>query len=159
MLKKYFMFITAVCLVFILLACSNNTFEMTSRSMEPTIKEGEIITADFSAYKEKAPERWDVVVFQSPTIPDNKWAMRIVGLPGEEVSYDSLGILINGERLSLPISNMMYTLYEADKMIEHPYVVPENRYYLLGDNVDNALDSRYWGTVDREKILGKIVNK
>ena len=140
--------------------CQNDKFTMASGAMEPTIKNGEVIQADLNAFKEQLPKRWDIVLFHSPTMPDTEWLMRIVGLPGETVSFDSGGLLINNVRIRSNKIKVKYKKYcaavDSAKIIKHPYVIPKNHYYLLGDNVDDCLDSRFWGAISKDKIFGLV---
>jgi signal peptidase I len=127
--------------------------------MEPTIKEGNIIFVDPSAYKIQLPERWDIVVYKRPTkVYIGPFVMRIVGLPGEVISYDSMGILIDGERFTPPVAGIIYSIDKNDRLIHHPFPIPENEYYLIGDNVNDAIDSRIWGSIPIENIIGKVTN-
>ncbi|MBX3009797.1 MAG: signal peptidase I [Melioribacteraceae bacterium] len=152
--------ISFMIIIVIVSSCRNNSFTMSSGAMEPTIKNGEIIYADLNIFKEQLPNRWDIVIFHSPTMPNTDWLMRIVGLPGETVSYDSLGLLINGERMSNDKNRIHYKLYclnvDSSRIIQHPYIVPEDQYYLLGDNVDDSFDSRVWGSISKDKIFGLV---
>src|SRR5438552_9125773 len=70
-----------------------------TRSMQPTIKPGERITVDYTAYLVASPKRWEVVAFEPPMFTNELWVMRLVALPGETVSFATGGIRINGQRL------------------------------------------------------------
>lgn len=143
-------------MITLIYGCGENQFQMVAESMEPTIKKGEMISADLSIYKTQLPERWDIVLFNSPTMPETNWTMRIVGLPGEVINYDSLGILIDGQRLTPLIPGIKYIKGIGSDTLSHPYTIPENNYYVIGDNVDNSYDSRFWGAVAIDKIFGKV---
>ena len=142
-------------------SCQNNNFEMTSTSMEPTIKKGEVVSADLSIYNKELPSRGDVVLFHSPVMEEVDWVMRVVGLPGEVVSFDSNGILINNNPLDYATFNVKYDMSESgigsSKILVHPYQIPKNQYYLLGDNVNDAYDSRFWGSIPKDQIFGKVI--
>jgi len=131
--------------------------------MEPTIKRGEKISVDSTAYLITAPKRWDVVKFKRT----NQVSLsRIVALPGETVTFATGGVAVNGVPLIPPpfLSNVVYVSVDyfgsgAGSTITSPYVVPTNAYFLLGDCSTNSYDSRIWGAVDRAKILGKVRGK
>lgn len=135
--------------------------------MEPTIKRGEVIPVDLKAYSGSGPIRWDVVVFASPLGGVGHWASRIVALPGETVEIRSGKIVIDGREEALPthLSIGAYQRPKEDlgasvpKPITLPFKVPAGSYFVLGDNVADALDSRFWGGLDRAKILGKVLGK
>lgn len=126
------------------------------------------------------PERGDIVVFRFPKNPTVDYIKRVVGLPGDRIVYANKKILINGE-LAKPISLGYYhALGQGTSMtgaehllenlggIEHSilirqgaasvegvFVVPEGQYFVMGDNRDNSNDSRYWGTVPEQNLVGK----
>jgi signal peptidase I len=129
------------------------------------------------------PERGDVVVFRYPKKaedkdkPDVDYIKRVVGLPGDKVGYFDKTIFINGqpvaqletdnkEELLYPSHTQLLTehlggkdhmiLLDNDKRsLEGEMVVPEGHYFVMGDNRDNSNDSRYWGTVPEENLVGK----
>ena len=90
------LFLTSIILLF---SCGES-YRMVGESMVPTIKDGDFFSADLVAYEKQLPERWDIIIFNSPPMPEKDWVMRVVGLPGEEIDYDSLGLTANGKRLS-----------------------------------------------------------
>jgi signal peptidase I len=136
--------------------------------MEPTIAVGEIIKVDLNAYNSVIPSRWDVVVFKDPIRSESSemWCSRIVGLPDEVITIEASGMLIDGKNIKIP-SGLKIGQYkepvslpnENIKKVKFPYEIPENCYFVLGDNVDNALDSRYWGAIPIELIIGKVPDK
>jgi signal peptidase I len=99
------------------------------------------------------PKRGDVVVFKYPNNPEVAYVKRLIGMPGDKVEMVGHTVYINGQAL---LEN--YTQYiDPGSSFEHfgPYTVPQNRYFAMGDNRDNSQDSRYWGFVPRDYILGK----
>jgi signal peptidase I len=134
--------------------------------------------------KVASPERGDVVVFRYPPEPRVDYIKRVVGVPGDHVAYRNKTLYINGERvplellgpyrndgalpgsvlsretlgrdgheiLTVPSRNMNYgELYDMEAGI----TVPENHYFMMGDNRDNSKDSRNWGLVPEEKLKGR----
>lgn len=126
------------------------------------------------------PKRGDVVVFRYPKQPKIDYIKRVVGLPGDRVAYYDKKVYING-KLAKPQSLGTYQgvgqganmtgaehLVEDLMGVEHSiliqngqstvqgvFIVPEGRYFVMGDNRDNSNDSRYWGTVPEENLVGK----
>lgn len=147
--------------------CSEKQMRQDSSSMEPTIKRGEVLTVDTKAYSSSGPSRWDVVIFDSPLGSGGHWASRVVGLPGESVDIRFGKLIVDGREKALPAgltmgdyrppSNDLAT--NAPGPVVLPFKVPAESFFVLGDNVSNALDSRYWGALDRSKILGKVPGK
>jgi signal peptidase I len=128
--------------------------------MEPTVRKDEKVSFDESAYKTQAPQRWDVVALR-PIKPGDKemtWALRVVGLPGEKISFSAEGdILANGAPLPRP-GPIASVRFVAGQQTEAA-TVPAESYYVLGDNTMKAYDSRYWGPLPRANIIGKIIGK
>ncbi len=94
--------------------------------------------------------------------------MRVVGLPGDTIEIRSNGLHINGNPATAPASLGIQPYLSPSPEIElspeftrppSPFTVPENEFYVLGDNVENALDSRYWGTVPIGTVHGKVMDK
>jgi signal peptidase I len=97
-------------------------------------------------------ERGDVLVFQSVEDPDIDLVKRVVGLPGETIRLARGRVLVDGQVLDEP-----YVL-DGNNRFHQPYgpiVVPEDSYFMLGDNRDTSRDSRYWGTVPRSLVKGR----
>lgn len=131
----------------------------------------------------EGPARGDVAVFEYPTDPSKDYIKRIVGLPGDRIAYDNKRLLVNGEPVSyLPQGPYDYqdergTRFSAGRFMERldgkehsiliqnapfftqraEWVVPEGRYFVLGDNRDNSNDSRFWGYVPDYRLVGKAV--
>ncbi len=121
------------------------------------------------------PQRGDVVVFKYPEDPSINYIKRIVGLPGDRVRYQDKTIYINGEAQSqkllaqLPpqqprvmlmeeqLGEVNHQLYKdvGFARISAEWVVPEGNYFVMGDNRDNSNDSRFWGYVPDELLVGR----
>jgi signal peptidase I len=124
----------------------------------------------------RQPERGDVVVFHPPHEPGKNYVKRLVGLPGDTLEMRDKILLVNGvpqeELFARHIDvrgdavhpDMDWqaghlvaspTPYAPSRDTWGPIVVPEDRFFMLGDNRDNSEDSRYWGFVDRDEIRGR----
>jgi signal peptidase I len=154
-------FIVVLCGIgFTMSGCNRRTFTMPGDAMEPTLRKDERVSFDESAYKNRAPERWDVVTLHPINASDKEmtWALRVVGLPGEQISFSPEGnIVANGAALPRP-SSIASIRFVCGRAAE-PVTVPAESYYVLGDNTMNAYDSRYWGPVPRANIIGKVIGK
>jgi signal peptidase I len=103
----------------------------------------------------KTPKRGDIIVFKYPNSPEVAYVKRLMGMPGDKVEMIGRTLYINGQAL-----NEDYTQYiDPGSVHEHfgPYNVPKGQYFAMGDNRDNSQDSRYWGYVPRDYILGKAL--
>lgn len=104
-------------------------------------------------YKEL--KRGDVIVFKYPKDPTVAYVKRLMGVPGDKLEMIGRTIYINDKPLTEP-----YTQYiDSGSVYEHygPYYVSQGQYFAMGDNRDNSQDSRFWGFVPRDHILGKAL--
>lgn len=124
-------------------------------SMINTINIGDRLLANRLAFLFSEPERGDIAIFDSTDNPGTLFVKRIIGLPGESVKIDEGTVYINNEPL----------LYDYTDIITigdfGPYKVPEGKYFMLGDNRNESLDSRYWTNkfVPIASISGKVFIK
>lgn len=152
-----------------------------SASMRPTLQEGDRIVVERVTHFYKKPQRGDILVFYPPFIKINKsflgilarrtgilcndvaFIKRVVGLPGEKIEIKTLKdgknvVFINDKPLkedyvldpydSIPCSKTMYC---------GPMVIPEGKYFMMGDNRGNSEDSRFWGFLPEYRIVGRAV--
>lgn len=121
-------------------------------SMLPTIQLQDRVIVDKLLFKLSEIQRGDIIVFQPLREVDpsgDPWIKRIIGLPGEKVEIKGGNVLINGVELSEP-----YELEKPEYNFEE-IIVPENSYFVLGDNRNNSNDSHEWGVLPAENIIGK----
>jgi len=119
-------------------------------SMSPALSNGNYILADRQAYQKHLPQRGDIIIFHLPAPSNSDLIKRIIGLSGETVTIDKGQVSINGVPLdeSYISSQAVYT---------GEWKVPEDQYFVLGDNRNESRDSHHWGTLPREYILAKAV--
>lgn len=131
--------------------------EVSGNSMAPTINEKDfIVTEDFSKIK-----RFDVIVFTSPD--GNTYVKRVIGLPGDRVEYKKDQLLINGVKKDEPFlknikkkeNEYVFTTDLDSKELIGMTKIPKNQYFVLGDNRRLSKDSRSFGTISEQAILGK----
>jgi signal peptidase I len=112
--------------------------------------------------------RGDVLVFKSPVEPERDLIKRVIGLPGERLEQKEKKIYINGQPLDEPYvfflepprhdSELSQATTTSDPRENYgPVTVPPNQYFMMGDNRDNSLDSRYWGFMPADYVKGKAV--
>jgi signal peptidase I len=149
--------------------CSDNVhYVMSSTSMSPTINKKDEVTVDTGAYSSHGPRRWDIVLLKLRTSNGTpfKTTFRVIGLPNEKISYkDAGGLLINGQVPSKPrhLRPINYRLTPSSSiprqwLTRHPVLLSQDEYYLLGDNVAKAKDSRFRGPIPRKRIIGKVIS-
>jgi len=140
-----------------------SAYRVSSSSMEDTLFEGDYIFVNKLAYEYgSGPQVGDIIVFKYPNNPTKKYIKRIVAMPGDEVQIADKILYINGEVAAIPIHSK-----HTDKRIIpgdlsfrdnfQQYIVPSEEYFVMGDNRDDSRDSRFWGSVPTENIIGKAV--
>lgn len=149
-------FLTAIVGWFTFRVRNSITVVHGTSSMLPTIKPGEQVIIDKGAYLVSKPKRLDIIAFNPPINTNWLFIMRIVGLPGESCSIASNRFTANGVMFLLPVAPTVVTNGFG---ITNVYVVPPDGYFVIGDNMSIANDSRYWGAVSERSIVGKVLRK
>lgn len=122
-------------------------------SMMPWLQDQERIFVNKFVYRFDDIRRGDIIVFRFPLDPTKSYIKRVVGLPGDTVELQEGRLLINGRRVVEP-----YVLPEySDRSSYPPVTVPAGHYYVLGDHRNTSNDSRTWGTVQGDFVIGKAV--
>jgi signal peptidase I len=127
-------------------------FYIPSGSMVPTLYEGDRIIVSKLSYRFHPPQRGDIVVFRFPLDQKKTYVKRLIGLSGETVQLKDGRLYINGREVPEPY--LPPNTYFPDF---GPVKVPEGSFFMLGDNRMNSEDSRIWGFLDRQLIVGKAV--
>lgn len=124
-----------------------------SGSMENTIHPGDRVIGSRLAYLNQDPQRADIIIFRFPDDESQVFIKRIIGLPGEEIQIVAGAVYIDGAQVPLEEEY----LKEIPQGSFGPYVVPEDSYFVMGDNRNNSHDSRFWKNhfVERDEILAK----
>ncbi|MCB1186555.1 signal peptidase I [bacterium] len=130
------------------------SYYVPSPSMEGTLYPGDKFIAEkFSTKVLKAlPHRGEIVIFHHPEHQDETWVKRVIGLPGDLVEIRNEKLYINNELVQEDYIKVTDRLYDFG-----PVVVPEGNYFVMGDNRNNSLDSRFWGYLPQEYIEGNPV--
>lgn len=124
--------------------------------MSPNYPDGEYLLTDKVTYRFSEPDRGDIIVFEAPTNDGQEYIKRIIALPGEEVSVKNGKVFINGRELEETyIADDMETSSGSFLEEGESETVPEEEYFVLGDNRPHSSDSRAWGFVAKEKITGR----
>lgn len=148
----------------IVLALGIRTFVAEARyiptgSMEPTLEVNDRLIIDKLGYRFKEPNRGDIVVFSPPDQLKSQYKdafiKRIIGLPGDIVEVKNGIVYVNGE--ALPEDYIAELPHEDWPPPGISNTVPADSYLVMGDNRNNSYDSRKWGYVPRENIIGRAV--
>ena len=143
-------------------------FKIPSESMVKTLLVGDhLLASKFSygvkipfthsyIYKGSDPAKGDIIIFEYPNDPSVDYIKRIVGTPGDTIEVRNKQLFRNGE----PVKESFIRFTEPDRIQPvrdncGPVTVPADKYFVMGDNRDNSMDSRFWGFVDRSAIRAK----
>jgi len=162
-------------LIFLMVRGVAQNFRVEGPSMEPGLHNGQYLLVNKAVYFKldldklskyvpfidggdnptrflfRGPERGDVIVFRYPRDPSRDFIKRIIGLPGDTVSISNGVVSVNGSPLE-----ESYINHGSNSDME-PKVVPSGSYFVMGDNRPNSSDSRTWGFVPEENIIGKAM--
>lgn len=124
--------------------------------MEPNFQNGEYILTDKVSYRLREPERGDVVVFHSPQDQRVDFIKRIVGVPGDTIEVKGGYVYIDGEQMSESFIHDPGRVAQGKFLREGVVAeVPPNQYVVMGDNRLHSSDSREWGFVPKDLIVGR----
>jgi signal peptidase I len=203
-------FFPVIALVFVLRSFLFEPFKIPSSSMVPTLLVGDLILVNKFDYGIRLPvinkkiievgnpQRGDVMVFKYPKDPSQDYIKRVIGVPGDKITYENKRLTVNGQPVEYvpmddyldderpvyhkqfleKLPNVTHRILNMDgartinlsAVEEFPHhenctysydkftcIVPEGNYFMMGDNRDNSADSRYWGFVPDQNIVGKAV--
>ncbi len=140
-------------LIFLVLRFAVQNYRVDGQSMEPSLHDQEYILVDKAAYLFHAPDRGDVIVFEYPLDPQVDYIKRIIAIPGDTITIVGETVKVDGVTLSEPYINKD-DLFNPFGPITNRVVGP-GEYFVMGDNRGNSSDSRDWGFVPRQNIIGK----
>ena len=133
-------------------------YYIASGSMQPTLNINDRLLVDKLAYNSRQPQRGNIIVFNPPETLllqnlNSPFIQRVVGLPGEKVEVKNGKVYINDQPLAEKY------IAEPPEYTFGPVTVPDDSYFVLGDNRNNSYDSHYWGFVPRSLIIGKATSR
>lgn len=125
-------------------------------SMEPNFHDGEYLLTDKVSYRFGDPQRGEVIVFKAPPDFNDEFIKRIIGIPGDQIMVKGGKVYLNNEELAEPYLPD-YFITQAGKVVSEgtEFTVPEGTYLVFGDNRNHSYDSRNFGPIDRDKIVGR----
>jgi len=131
--------------------------KVSGLSMFPTFDNGNYIMTDKISYRLAAPQRGDVVVLKNPRDESQDFIKRIIGLPGETMEISNNKVIINGKLLQEKYLPPQTITTPGNFLGEEESIkIPENQYIVVGDNRSHSSDSREWGGITKEEIVGKV---
>jgi len=156
-----------ILLIFVfVIGCSKNSFYVMPddlKYMEPAIEAGQIVSIKkFTARNNQFDiKRFDIVAINNLPNLEGEHILRILGLPGENIQFRDSGFFINDKELIIPhdLSYLNQRLKDAKVPMNKSINIPTDEFFLIGDNIDIAYDSRYFGPISFEKITGIVYAK
>jgi signal peptidase I len=132
--------------------------EVNGESMEPNFHNGEYILTNKVTYKFRQPQRGDVVIFKSWKNKEVDYIKRVIALSGETVSLSDNSIFVNGKKLEEQYLSPNTTIFGGSFLQEGQTItVPESMLFVLGDNRPHSSDSREFGPVAIDDIIGVVI--
>lgn len=140
-------------------------FFVKGQSMEPNFDNGDYLIVEKISYRFQGPQRGEVVVFNYPPQPSQRYIKRIIGLPGETVEIKQNQVIIYPETDNPELApSIPFSLDEANYLPDYlptggevRITLSEDEYFVLGDNRPFSSDSRRWGTVNSKGIVGRVL--
>lgn len=131
-------------------------FQVTGQSMHPTFTNGEYVFTNLLSQRFGPLNRGDVIVFKAPPSEDKDYIKRIIGIPGDTVKIEDGKVYLNHKLLSEPyISSDIRTDARGFANEGQDIMVSKDNYFVMGDNRPFSSDSRDWGLVTFDKVIGK----
>ncbi len=168
--------VTVLVLVILIRSFIGEPRWIPSSSMEDTLQIGDNLIIEKVSYRFSKPKRGDIIVFYppnrslDPTVwgkftrmigffsKDEAYIKRIIGIPGDEIGVvPGKGVYINDRLLKEPYKKDVFEGVCTEVMYCGPLEIPEGSYFVLGDNRNDSTDSRYWGLLPGDRIVGKAV--
>lgn len=129
-------------------------FIVSGASMEPTFDTGQYLIIDRLTYRFEEPKRGEVIIFKYPENPSKYFIKRIIGLPNETVKIDrGVVSIINKEHPESFTLDQSFILYPKEDSGTYP--LEEGQYFVMGDNRGASSDSRSWGSLPENLIVGR----
>lgn len=133
-------------------------FYVKGASMEPTFHENEYLIIDELSYRFRQPERGEVVVFKYTDVQQDYFIKRVIGLPGERIKVtDGKVTVYNQEHPEGIVIDESYLPENLLTLGEKNITLGTNEYFVLGDNRMNSFDSRRFGAVEKEQLVGRVI--
>ncbi len=130
-------------------------FIVSGGSMEPLLKPRDYLVIDRWSYREREPERGEVVVFRYPLDPDEIFVKRVAGLPGETIAIEKGTIRITTREGEVFVLDEPYKTPDRNPEKEQEIELHDDEYFVLGDNRTASADSRAWGPLQKRFIIGR----
>jgi signal peptidase I len=128
-------------------------YRMPSRNMEPTLQENDIFIVSVATLRDRDPRVGEIIAFRFPPNPEVHFIDRVIGTGGSIIEMRAGKVFLDGMPLREPYLPAEPIFVDSNDTFG-PVNVPQGQFFVLGDNRGNSLDSRFWGTVPRDHVIG-----
>ena len=158
--------VVGLLLVWLVVTFVAKSYTIKGDSMDPTLKDGQHVMVNILGYKVGNIKKGNVIVFHANKSDD--YVKRVIGVPGDSVTYKKDQLYINGKKVNEPYldynekhkqGEYITGSFETKDLLNakpNSNVIPKNKYLVLGDNREVSKDSRAFGLIDKQQIVGKV---
>ena len=151
LLREIVEIVAITLLFFFLIRMLTQSYHITDNSMQPGLSVDSYVMINKQAYLFRPPQRGDVIVLHLPTNTSVDFLRRVIGVPGDTVQIDQTHVIVNGVTLNEPYVSTNGT------PVVNTWKLLDNQYFVLGDNRPVSQDSRFWGPIPKDYIVGKAI--
>ncbi|HEY0492820.1 MAG TPA: signal peptidase I [Candidatus Dormibacteraeota bacterium] len=141
--------------LYVVIQYAVQTVHVLGSSMSLTLHDNDLLVASKISYKIHDPQRGDIIVFKPPNEDSRDFIKRVIALPGDKIRISNSVVYINGQVLREPYLPERWTYNNNWPADGQDKLVPADQYFVMGDNRNHSSDSRSFGFVERDAILGK----
>jgi signal peptidase I len=141
--------------LYVVIQYAVQTVHVLGSSMYPTLHDNDLLVASKISYKLHNPQRGDIIVFKPPDEASRDFIKRIIALPGERLRIVNSVVYINGQVLHEPYLPEKWTYNNNWPATGQEQIIPPDEYFVMGDNRNHSSDSRTFGPIALDAILGK----
>ena len=136
----------------------SHRFQISNEAMAPALLPGDHVITHRAAYHAAEPQRGDVIVYRFPDENGTLFLHRVIGVPGDRIDVHNQVVSVNEEAVTEPYVQHTDRSSMAGNVRDNlgPVTVPPNAYFVLGDNREESLDSRFLGPISKEHIVGQV---
>ncbi len=146
--------IVLVAVLYALVNLATARFVVDGPSMQPNFYTGQFLIVSRANYLLAEPQRGQIVVFQYPKDPTQDYIKRVIGLPGDTIEIRDTQVYVNGAMLDEPYINEPC---DARHCPDRTWIIGEDEYFVMGDNRNHSSDSRVFGPVPRQNLIGEAL--